>query len=620
MKEDTAVATAAGDGLSVGGNGELAGGRGAALIHAEIEHLREVCAENREELMAHRQALEQCLEIREGVMELLTHREALAQCLELREGFHAVLGGAKLIGEIGDRTAELDLSLAGVSDNTARHGKAISTLTEQQKRTAATLEVVVRAVKRLAGRSRSRSRSFGGVGSGCTEGSGGDGGWSLGESGGGGGASAAVTALGGDTLACSRPSSRARGRRRDAGDAAASTAAAAAAAAAVPVGSGGEGFGADGGGQLTDWPDGSHGEEEVDGEAGIAVGATAGRAGGYGDMLPMRPLPATLDEWDWSGGIELECDDQRHQPSEGEPRYAGSGSSSCGSDARAWRNLMAGREPPSSSSRRRGGSGHGRGSGRATAEATGGSYPDVLADLCFGGHIDYRSHHPYGLHEPRSEDVPRRAHSGQSQSSRHSQVEAVQSSCPPSAEMASCVKGVLARIEEALTKLDSGGSGGGYAPSPSEDARAADCMGSCAGALPLPGRAPRSWDATDDIQGAPLCGAAAPAAAGGRRSGGAAAAAVDAPPPRRPRSARGVGGMAPAATPRGGGGGPSHGQQQPRSTTPHGIHAAAAGVTPYRRRPASSGAPPSSRQRDEPHSASWPYDHGSAWQQVNGWA
>merc|ERR1740123_894031 len=121
--------------------------------------------------MAHREALEQCLEIRGGVMELLTHREAL----------QAVLGGAKIIGEIGDRTTELDLSLAGVSDNTARHGKAISTLTEQQKRTTATLEVVVRAVKRLAGRSRSR----GGVGSGCTEGSGGDGGWSLGESGGG---------------------------------------------------------------------------------------------------------------------------------------------------------------------------------------------------------------------------------------------------------------------------------------------------------------------------------------------------------------------------------------------------------------------------------------------------
>lgn len=108
----------------------------------------------------HRKVLEQCLEVRESVMELLTHREALTQCIELRDGVQAVLSSSRLLSEIGDRTAELDLSLAGVSDNTARHGKAISTLTEQQKRTTATLDAVVRAVKRLdRGRSRSRNTS-----------------------------------------------------------------------------------------------------------------------------------------------------------------------------------------------------------------------------------------------------------------------------------------------------------------------------------------------------------------------------------------------------------------------------------------------------------------------------
>merc|ERR1719401_2420407 len=91
-------------------------------------------------------------------MELLAHREALAQCLELREGVQAVLGSTRLISEIGDRTAEFDLSLAGVSDNIARHGKAISTLTEQQKRTSTTLDAVVRAVKRL---DHGRPRSLG---------------------------------------------------------------------------------------------------------------------------------------------------------------------------------------------------------------------------------------------------------------------------------------------------------------------------------------------------------------------------------------------------------------------------------------------------------------------------
>eukprot|EP00931_Biecheleriopsis_adriatica_P052367 TRINITY_DN3044_c0_g1_i1.p1 TRINITY_DN3044_c0_g1~~TRINITY_DN3044_c0_g1_i1.p1 ORF type:complete len:1007 (-),score=179.92 TRINITY_DN3044_c0_g1_i1:83-2857(-) len=72
------------------------------------------------------------------------------------------MGSMQILGEVADRTAELDLSLAGVSDNTARHGRAISSLTEQQKRTNQTLDAVVRAVKRLD-RSRSRQRVDGTV-------------------------------------------------------------------------------------------------------------------------------------------------------------------------------------------------------------------------------------------------------------------------------------------------------------------------------------------------------------------------------------------------------------------------------------------------------------------------
>lgn len=123
----------------------------------EVAMLRQEVSQLTQEVLMHRKVLEQCLEMRESVLELLEHREALVQCLELREAVQAILASTQVIGEVADRTAELDLSLAGVSDNTARHGKAISNLTEQQKRTTATLDAVVRAVKRLD-RSRSRSR------------------------------------------------------------------------------------------------------------------------------------------------------------------------------------------------------------------------------------------------------------------------------------------------------------------------------------------------------------------------------------------------------------------------------------------------------------------------------
>jgi len=123
----------------------------------ELSELKEEVSQIAQELLSHRKVLEQLLEMREGVMELLEHRETFAQCLELREGMQVVLGSARIISEMGDKSAELELSLAGVSDNTARHGKAISNITELHKRSQATLDAVVRAVKRLD-RSRSRCR------------------------------------------------------------------------------------------------------------------------------------------------------------------------------------------------------------------------------------------------------------------------------------------------------------------------------------------------------------------------------------------------------------------------------------------------------------------------------
>lgn len=132
-------------------------GSSTSTLKVQVAELKEEVQQLTQEVGTHRQVLEQFIEVRDGCMELLTHREGLLQCLELRDGVQAVLGSARILSELGDKTAELDLSLAGVSDNTARHGKALSNLAEQQKRTAVTLDAIVRAVKRLD-RSRSRSR------------------------------------------------------------------------------------------------------------------------------------------------------------------------------------------------------------------------------------------------------------------------------------------------------------------------------------------------------------------------------------------------------------------------------------------------------------------------------
>lgn len=130
-------------------------------LASELSEVKEEVSQIAQELLSHREVLKELMEVRDGCMELLEHRDAMlstfAQCLELREGIQAVLGAARLVAELGDKATELELSLAGVSDNTARHGKAISNLTEGHKRTQATLDAVVRAVKRLD-RSRSRCR------------------------------------------------------------------------------------------------------------------------------------------------------------------------------------------------------------------------------------------------------------------------------------------------------------------------------------------------------------------------------------------------------------------------------------------------------------------------------
>lgn len=90
--------------------------------HAEEPFAEEGYSDDLREEMAWLRA--RYLEQRE---ELLAQRSLVQRCLELREVVEAHLL------ELGDRAAELDLSLAGVSDSTARHGKAISALVDQHR-------------------------------------------------------------------------------------------------------------------------------------------------------------------------------------------------------------------------------------------------------------------------------------------------------------------------------------------------------------------------------------------------------------------------------------------------------------------------------------------------------
>lgn len=380
-------------------------------LRNEIAQLHHAMSETHEELLSHRQALEQCLDTRKGVMELLANREAFAQCLELREGIQAVLGSTKLFGEFAkwcrekdtwqDRIAELDLSLAGVSDNTARHGKAISTLTEQQKRTSSTVDAVVRAVKRLA-HSRSRSRESSARPSTVP-------------TPGGGGTEAHGVA---HTLSTNGPvvsddmleatqmprGVRAPGQSPD--------------VAGVEC-EDGDGLHVN----RMEWWGGHQGVEEPQprfaGDADLLLDDEQMEFGGTGDSAwdwPGWPLPREDDARPYPGlrGVGAQGLGESFHPSEvDEPRYF-SGSSSCGSDGRSWRRRS------------------GRSGGTSAKGYSSGPDAGIPDPMCLSGSGD-----------------------GGAALSQASRRNGSGNPAGMSAEVKGCVNGVLAKIEEALTNLDS---------------------------------------------------------------------------------------------------------------------------------------------------------------------
>jgi len=377
-------------------------------LRMQIAQLHQVCVDTREELLTHRQVLQECLEMREGVQEILEHRETFKQCIAMEDSIKAVMNGAKVMGEIGERQLELDLSLAGVSDNTARHGRAIGTIAEQQKRSGATLDAVVRAVKRLA---RSRSRGRGPLVPPSTEN--------------------LLGATGMD-------------EQCDADQLFSTRSAAAPTLAYLPP-------------VLQDGPissscerrakgTGSGNRKEEDDFLGPAAQPHEWLEGGQLEQSQPRLLEAVEDPWqglvqeltgrygasaqdgDWIGapgwpplgtaGLEADVLEGLQGfcgvgvTSEEEPRYW-SGSSSCGSESRALRAPIQSLHHPRGSSR--------------SGSRVGGSYRSGagIPDTCLGGPGD-----PGKIGGPAS-NAP-----------------------IASPEMANCVQGVLARIEEALTKLD----------------------------------------------------------------------------------------------------------------------------------------------------------------------
>lgn len=447
-------------------------------LRLDVSFLRKANMEMQEELLTHRSVLEQCLELREGVQELLQHREALTQCLELQDGIQAVLASAKMLGELRDREQEHELSLAGVSDNTARHGMAISTLAEQQKRTSSTLDAVVRAVKRLA-RSRSRSRGPGvsteGLPAGMTHSAQGH-------------STASTNAVSAEAMqpqmaylppVLQEPNAWMHGDGHSN-----------AAEDLVPTL-------VDEGLQADEWwraPD-------------IADDASQPRL--LDDPLTDEPLDVDygshddclgwLDE-DPVGGYGGPGNFGGFATSDDEPRFW-SGSSSCGSDSRAWRASAGSRQSG------RSGAGNRRSGSHGNSELG-------IPDTCLGG--------PGDLGSIYSKELP------STQTRRHD--ESSNDGPGASVEMANCVQGVMARIEEALTKLDGSGS------------RDRDMVSSgMSGGTSRSGtrRVPRSWAAENGDMGSDS-----------RRSS-------------RPRSAR-------ASTPRGGASTPRGGSSRARpGNTPY---------------------------------------------------
>uniref|UniRef100_A0A7S4QW20 SRCR domain-containing protein n=1 Tax=Alexandrium monilatum TaxID=311494 RepID=A0A7S4QW20_9DINO len=420
----------------------------------DVADLRREVSQLKQELRMHRQVLEECLQVREGCADLLAHREALTQVLELRDGAQqpgqAMIGSERInrielrIMESQEHLKELDLSLAGVSDNTAKQGKAISALMEQQRCTSATLDAVVRAVKRLD-RSRSRQRvvstettlsvglrTEGGAHAGDLEQT----------------EERAPAHDGGYRP----PASGSDASTRDAG-----------APGGEPGHRGDAGTGerrADHAQPPAEWHGACDQHEGQALEPALAGGdcregddigrdfhagfQDAGQYGGTGGS----------EAWNWRGWGRACEEEFRHA----------SASSSCGSDGRNRRSTRAaGRSRPCSA-------GPYGGQSRLI--------PDTSLAGPGGPGADYRT--PEYEHELtgscRSQSAGCTGSAG---------------GCPlphsgASAEMANCVQGVLARIEEALTKLDG--------PSQQDGALPEHGRGGCGERTLRPGCAPESWD------------------------------------------------------------------------------------------------------------------------------
>eukprot|EP00418_Pyrodinium_bahamense_P068773 CAMPEP_0179102662 /NCGR_PEP_ID=MMETSP0796-20121207/47527_1 /TAXON_ID=73915 /ORGANISM="Pyrodinium bahamense, Strain pbaha01" /LENGTH=483 /DNA_ID=CAMNT_0020800543 /DNA_START=59 /DNA_END=1512 /DNA_ORIENTATION=+ len=376
-------------------------GRDAA---GEVADLRSEVSQLKQELRMHRQVLEECLQVREGCADLLAHREALTHCFELREGAQqpgqAAIGSERLnrievhVMESQEHLRELDLSLAGVSDNTAKQGKAISTLMEQQKCTSATLDAVVRAVKRL---DRSRSRPH---------------------------ALAIQSAQGGpaSTGCASGNTNGAEMEQR-----------LPASASSVPTHGSGRDFAP---GEATGSEcDSAKGHHAMEWEQ--QYNQCPGAAEEQQDEETMASVPQQGDCRQWADQEFPETAESRRYGSTGsggawnwpgrggEPedqeefRYASAGSSN-GSDGRLWHRPSA-RPRAASAGRHR--------SGRAGQYGYSQTMGSGIPDPSMRGPCDLGADYGPGV-------------GGQSAPSG------------ASAEMANCVKGVLARIEEALTKLD----------------------------------------------------------------------------------------------------------------------------------------------------------------------
>merc|ERR1740138_500634 len=110
--------------LSSGGAGlnlPLAGPSSVCSFSAELEgvslkdevvNLKTEVSRLGMELISQRDLLRQCLQVRDAVSELIQDRETLTQCLELFNDLQDLRSSSKQLAELGERTTELDLSVA----------------------------------------------------------------------------------------------------------------------------------------------------------------------------------------------------------------------------------------------------------------------------------------------------------------------------------------------------------------------------------------------------------------------------------------------------------------------------------------------------------------------------